>query len=269
MLGRILLTAIIAVGLSHIVNAQELYPYSEPASNMPSKAIGVRITNEIMTGPSNYRLSPEIMIGHHKNLMSHAQFYFSNLDKNFQFDGFSLYAKYRFLSIDEVQNHFRMAAFAKASYSDRKINSMDLNLDGDNSGAQLGVVATQLIHKLAISANLSYSAPFKGQDKLFNAAEMPSEYINYSLSTGYLLLPFVYKNYKQPNFNLYVEAFGKTSVDNGKGYLDLAPAVQFIINSKTRIDLGYRFQIAGGMTNRFSKDALMIRAEFNFFNALK
>ncbi len=265
-----LIAVIIVAGVFQHVSAQELFPFSEPASNMPSKAIGVRITNEIMRGPnSNYRFSPEVMVGHNKNFMSHAQAYFSNMDQNFRFEGMSAYAKYRFLSIDEVQSHYRMAAFTKLSWSKRPTYSRDLNLDGDNSGMQAGIIATQLIHKLAISGSLSYSTPFKQDSKQLPGFESPSDFVNYSLSSGYLLLPFVYKNYKQPNFNLYVEAFGKTALNNGDSYIDLAPSIQFILNSRTRIDFGYKFEVAGGITNRYNKDMFMLRAEFNFFNALK
>lgn len=248
--------------------AQELYPFSEPASNMPSKAIGVRTTAEFMRG-GDFRFMPELMIGHHKNLMSHGQAFLSNVDGSFKFEGLSGYVKYRFLSIDEVQNHFRMAAYTRLGWSKRPNYSRDLNLEGDNSGVQLGVIATQLVHKLAVSGTLSYSAPFHRSSKQIPGLDRPAEFINYSLSSGYLLFPFIYKSYKQPNFNIYLEAFGKTAIDNGESYLDLAPSVQLIINSRTRIDMGYNFQIAGGMTNRHRKDMLMVRAEFNFFNALK
>ncbi|MNE29347.1 hypothetical protein D3C80_1228230 [compost metagenome] len=97
----------------------------------------------------------------------------------------------------------------------------------------------------------------------------PNHMLGYSLSSGYLLLPFVYKNYNQPNLNLYFEVLGKTNPENGKSYVDFAPAVQVIINSRTRIDLGYRFEIAGNLENRFNKNMYMARVEFNFFNMLK
>lgn len=261
------LSLLMGIGISSAV-AQELFPFSEPASNMPSKSIGVRITNEFMKD-SKHRFMPEVMIGHHKNLMSHGQAFFSNLDGKYKFEGLSAYAKYRFISIDEVQSHFRMATYTRVAWSKRPTYTEDLNLEGDNSGIQLGVIATQLIHKLAISGSVSYAAPFNDNSRQLAGFDAPSEHINYSLSTGYLLLPFVYKSYKQPNFNLYLEASGKTSLESGKSYLDLAPAIQAILNSRTRVDLGYNFQIAGGIDNRFKRNMVMLRAEFNFFNALK
>ena len=66
-----------------------------------------------------------------------------------------MYAKYRFLSYDEVHKHFRMAAFFQGSYSKNQPYYDELSMDGDQSGIQLGIIATQLINKLAVSASLS------------------------------------------------------------------------------------------------------------------
>jgi hypothetical protein len=76
----------------------------------------------------------------------------------------------------------------------------------------------------------------------------------------------IYKDYNQPNLNLYVELLGQTNPSNGRSYLDLAPAVQVVLNSRTRIDLGYRFQAAGNIANRYTKNMYLARVEFNFFN---
>jgi len=92
--------------------------------------------------------------------------------------------------------------------------------------------------------------------------------VGYSLSSGYLLLPFVYKDYNQPNFNLYFEVLGKTNPANGRSYVDFAPAVQLILNSRTRIDLGYKFEVAGNMENRYTRNMYLARVEFNLFNVL-
>jgi hypothetical protein len=37
-----------------------------------------------------------------------------------------------------------------------------------------------------------------------------------------------------------VEFVGQTINENGKSYLDVVPAIQFIINSQARVDLAYR-----------------------------
>lgn len=250
--------------------SQELYVFTEPASNMPSKSIGVRITNEGIFKPEfASRLIPEVMIGFNKNLMAHVQGFVSDMDGKYRVEGGSVYAKYRFLSLDEAQSHFRGAAFARVSTSRRPTYTEDINLEGDNSGFQAGLVFTQLLHKLALSGTLSYSESFEGAERQVVGMPRPDKMLGYSLSSGYLLLPFVYKNYNQPNFNLYLELLGKTNPDSGRSYVDLAPAVQVILNSRTRIDLGYRFELAGNLSGRYNKGMYLVRAEFNFFSVLK
>lgn len=252
------------------LKAQELYVFSEPASNMSAGSIGVRVTQEGSFNRRQNRSIPEVMLGFNKNLMVHGQAFLSDMDGAYRLEGGSLYAKYRFLSVDEAHQHFRAAAFGRLSTSKRKVYTEDINLEGDNSGVQAGLVFTQLLHKLALSATLSYTKAF-GLDDLQAAPGLPvaNQLLGYSLSSGYLVLPFVYKNYNQPNFNIYVEMLGKTNPETGASYLDLAPALQMVINSRTRIDLGYRFELAGGMVNRYTRNMFLLRAEFNFFNALK
>ncbi|RZK50632.1 MAG: hypothetical protein EOO99_00180 [Pedobacter sp.] len=258
--------------------AQELYVYTEPASNMPAKSIGVRLSTDWMdnVGLKN-RSSAELMVGVNKNLMLHAQGYFSNINQSYAPEGGSFYAKVRVLSIDEIQSHFRAAVFAKAAYSKQSNFTHNINLDGGNSGWQSGLVLTQLIHKLAVSATVSYSQEFDKLGEKYSAVNFVGTEIdlsktkkafNYSLSSGYLLLPFVYKDYNQPNFNLYLELLGQSNKDLNASYLDLAPAVQFILNSRTRIDLGYRFELNNKNMTRDNKNMFLARVEFNFFNAL-
>lgn len=265
-----MIMALLFSGVAFGAKAQELYVFTEPASNMPTKAIGVRITNEGMFNPDfTSRSIGEVMLGLNKNLMFHAQGFLSDMDGKYRLEGGSFYAKYRFLSIDDTHSHFRGAAYGRVSTSKRNIKTEDLNLEGDNAGWQAGLVFTQLIHKLALSTTLGYGKVFNPNAQRVGAGLAPNEMLNYSLSSGYLLFPFKYKNYKQPNFNLYVEALGKTNPANGHTYVDLAPAVQLIVNSQTRIDLGYRFELTGNMENRYLKNMYLARVEFNFFNALK
>jgi len=268
---KILFTALILIGAYHTVFAQELYVFTEPASNMATKSIGLRLTNEGMFNNPGFvsRTIPEVMFGFNKNLMVHAQGFLSDMDGKYRLEGGSIYAKYRFVSIDEAQSHFRAAAFGRVSTSNRPTYTRDINLEGDNSGAQGGLVFTQLLHKLALSATLGYAHAFKDSDRQVLGMPRPNNMLSYSLSSGYLVLPFVYKNYNEPNFNVYFEMLGKTDPSSGQSYLDLAPALQVILNSRTRIDLGYRFQATGNMVNRYTKNMYLLRAEFNFFNALK
>jgi hypothetical protein len=276
------------------VKAQELFVFSEPASNMPAKSIGLRLSTQAQTSPDfRSRTTPEVMIGFNKRLMGHVQGFFSNADGAYRFEGASLYAKYRFLSHDGIRTHSRAAAFLRVSDSKRMEISEDINLEGDNSGIKGGFVFTQLIHKLALSATFGYARSFHGSDHqrpaipaisgmegmpgmenmpgmaAVPATPAPDQQFEYSLSSGYLVLPVHYKNYKQPNFNVYFEVLGSANPDNGHTYLDFAPALQMIINSVTRFDLGYRFQVSGNMLNRYNKNMYMAKVEFNLFNALR
>lgn len=174
-----------------------------------------------------------------------------------------------FYSADATRRHLRAAVFARLSGSKRPVYTQDINLEGDNKGIQGGFIVTQLLHKLALSGTVSYARAFNAGQNAMEGMPLSDHMIGYSLSSGYLLLPVVYKNYNQPNFNVYLELLGKTNPYNGVSYMDLAPAVQAIINSRTRIDLGYRFQMSGGMAGRYTKNMYVLRAEFNFFNILK
>ncbi|MES2417676.1 MAG: hypothetical protein V4541_05780 [Bacteroidota bacterium] len=266
---QVLLFALLCAGVNNFVSAQELYVFTEPASNMAAKSVGIRLTNEGVFSPDfSTRSIAEVMIGVNKNLMLHAQGFFSDMDGRYRAEGASFYAKYRFLSIDDVKSHFRMAAYGRISTSKRPRYTEDINLEGDNSGWQGGLILTQLIHKLALASTLGYGQTL-GSDNLRTLGEAPNKMLNYSLSSGYLLFPLSYKNYSQPNFNLYLEALGKTNPVNGHSYLDLAPSVQVVLNSRTRIDLGYRFEVAGNILNRYNKNMYLARVEFNFFNVLK
>jgi len=181
-----------------------------------------------------------------------------------------LYAKYRFLSFDEVHKHFRMALFGEGAYSKAPFHNDEVSLQGDKSGVQVGLIATQLWHKFAISGTVSHTQVLH-ESRKSNVIYVPEriyQSLNYSLSAGYLLLPKDYTDYKQLNVNLYTELIGQKSLDRNVFYLDLAPAVQFIFNSNFKINIGYRFQLDGDMY-RMSDKSLLISMERTFLNALK
>jgi len=259
-----------------ISNAQELYPYTEPASNMPARSMSVKLSGMFGKGVHGNRLeqrySPEVMFGISKKWMLHAGFTFSNMYERFYYyESARIYAKYRFLSMDEVHKHFRMAAFATAAYSRNRLQHNELNLMGDHSGVQVGVIATQLWNKLAVSGTASLVEVF---DKKRNDKTVPQQYafesLNYSLSAGFLVLPVDYKDYKQTNLNIYAELLGGRNLDwkYEKYYLDLAPAIQLIFNSTSKLNVGYRFQLKSDIY-RNMKNSWMVSYEHIFLNALK
>ena len=247
--------------------AQELYVNTEPASNMATHSVGIRVENQGYFNPTyKDRSTLEVMYGASKNWMIHGSLYESNYyEADHHFEGGSVYAKYRFLSIDSVQKHFRGAFFVKAASINNPLPNQEISLEGDNSGAQGGVVFTQLLHKLALSASTSYLQAFNNRGGFNLPQENSRDAVAYTFSAGYLVLPKSYNNYDQVNLNLYVELLGKDNPGYGQSYLDLAPAAQLIFNSVCRLDFSYRTPIYNDMV-RTSKNTYLIRLEYNIFN---
>lgn len=254
---------------SYAVKAQELFVYTEPASNMPAHSMGLRLNNWLMKetigGAINYHLIPELMWGVNKNLMVHAEGFISNRNRGFGAEGASLYAKYRFYSHDAVYRHFRMAGFGRVSYNNAPVHQDEVETNGHNSGFEIGWIGTQLLHKQAISSTLSYESAFSEQTIGGSETLKRSPAVNYSLSTGRLILPKSYKDYGQTNFNIMLELLGQYLPESGKTYLDIAPSLQFIFNSQTRLDIGYRQQVYSSML-RTAPNGFLIRLEHVIFN---
>jgi hypothetical protein len=254
------------------LKAQELFVFTEPASNMPAKSIGFRDMNAFMyerDGKLNYHNMPELMWGINKKWMVHVQGFISNRQEGgFQTEGGSLYAKYRFLSKDAIQSHFRMAAYGRYSINRADIHQQEIETMGHNSGYELGLIGTQLLHKVAISSSLSYERAMDNKPSYKFPATESNDALNYTLSVGKLMLPKVYKSYKQINLNMMLEFLGQRLNSNGKSYLDIAPSVQFIINSQARLDIGYRQQLYSTMS-RTAPNGFVLKLEYTFFNVFK
>lgn len=253
------------------LQAQELFVLTEPASNMAAKSLGFRAMNSFMNeldgSGINYHLMPEIMWGISNKWMLHAQSFLSNRNNRLVSEGGSLYAKYRFLSNDDIHSHFRMATYGRFSLNNSDIHQEEIETMGHNSGYELGLIATQLIHKVAISASVSYEkAMDNGSTYKFPTTQSNSA-INYSLSVGKLMLPKEYKSYNQTNLNLMVEFLGQ-SLSNGKSFLDIAPSLQFIIKSQARVDLGYRYQLYNNMI-RTAPNGFILKLEYTLFSVFK
>lgn len=264
-----LIIAMLLISLSGM--AQELFVYTEPASNMATGSFGLRLNNYFMpesyTNKTDYQLIPEIMVGVSRRLMIHGDVFLSNRNKPLSTEGGSIYAKYRFISNDEVQKHFRMAAFGRYSFNNSNIDQEEINLYGHNTGFEAGIVATQLLHKVALSSGLSFlKALDNGSSNKFLYGNLNSKAINYTLSVGKLMLPKEYTDYKQTNLNLMLEFLNQLNLGSGKYYMDVAPSVQLIFNSVARLDLGYRQQLSSSFY-RTTPNGLFIRLEYNLFNA--
>jgi hypothetical protein len=250
---------------------QELYVYTEPASNMAAKSVGIRVDNMLMKdrhkGPRDYsyHLDPVIMWGVSKRIMIHFNAYLGNMDGRFTANGGSIYMKYRFFSQDEVHDHFRMAAFAQYSLVNSYIHEYAINLNGHNSGYEAGIIATRLHKKMAFSAIASFLHATDNAKEKFLFGNMLRNAMGYSISAGRLMLPKEYTSYKQTNVNLMLEFPGQLNLHNGFAWLDMAPAIQFIFNSRARLDVGYRFPLVQKL-QRYSDRGALLRLEYNFFN---
>ncbi len=264
------ITIVALMATSHAY-AQELFVYTEPASNMPSKTIGIRLTQSFFknqfAGTTNYHILPEIMFGINKNLMLHAEGFISNRNKALTHEGLAVYGKYRFYSNDDVHTHFRLAAFGRISTNNSDIHQEEIDINAHNSGYQLGVIATQLLHKIALSSSVSYvQALDNGNNNKF-PTNQSNQAINYTFSFGKLLLPKEYTNYNQTNLNVMIELLGEKLVGNSKSYLDVAPSLQLIIHSQTRVDFGYSYQLYSSVL-RTAPNGFLFRIEHLLFNVL-
>lgn len=268
--------------ISYIIKAQELYPNSEPASINPKNTLGIRLMNEAYVTKDITRSwhGAMFMYGVNSKFMLSAMFTTSNhhykslpanfIQKdtnnveyvpnnntttqkyNYAFEAINLGFRYRFLNKDGDHKHFRMALYGNGVYAFQPHDEAETTLMGDNKAIGGGIISTALINKLAISFTGGTIKPFA-----YTQNQMAINYgnaYNYSLSFGYLVYPFKYKNFNQTNINLYVEFLGKSydamsitnnrkdvvlqnnkAYDNGN-YIEFRPAIQFIVKSNLRID---------------------------------
>jgi len=255
-------------------SAQELYVFSEPASNIPARSLHLKYAGKfqqgVMSGNPEHRQPVYAQFGLDRKWMLRTGMTVSNMyQPATKFESINLGFKYRFFSRDEVHRHFRMALYADASRSRNNPMFDELTTEGDQSGVQGGVIFTQLLHKLAVSVNLSRMEvlhPRRWQTAHANAHPYRSH--NYAISAGYLLFPKRYSDYGQTNLNLYLEVLGSRNLGKTGGFLDVAPALQLILRSQTKVNLGYRTQVRGDVF-RMSTERWMFSVETTFLNALK
>ena len=262
--------------ISSLSSAQELYINAEPASLIPKGTKVVRLNhhsifldgNNIMGGIGNaIIMSPSISYGLSKKIMVSGSFQFSNkpyeqdMMPNFGFSGFKLSSKQRILTTDKQKYHTRLSSFIKYSYHDNQFMKDNLDIEIQDTGFEFGIIGTQLINKLAISVTSAVTRISNIDEKYTNGSTVKWQSINLntiqnSISAGYLLFPRKYKSYKQTNFNLYLEYLTNTILT--KDYPDrynkfsstLAPGIQFIIMSRSRLDFSYKIR-SGTMPDEF------------------
>ena len=266
---KIFLFFLILVIIFNDSYSQELYINSEPASLIPKGTKVVRLSySNIIIDESNalgdvanaFLMTPSLAYGLSKKIMISTSFQFANrpyeqdLVPNFVFNGFKFYSKQRIYTTDKQKNHTRLSSFLKYSFHKDNFMKSNIDLDLQDKGFELGLIGTQLIKKLAISITSAYTRANDINDDSNNLISL-STFKN-SLSAGYLLLPRKYKSYKQTNFNLYLEyltniIMNKTfPVRYNRFSSTLAPGLQFVILSRSRLDFSYKIR-KGDTENEF------------------
>jgi hypothetical protein len=269
------------MAIFHTSFAQELYVYSDPASNVPSKSVALKYggkwIQDTYLGHEHIatRQMLESSIGVSKKLMIRPSLTFGNMyslypDLALKFESASIYAKYRFVSVDDIHRHFRAAAYVKGVLSRNNLQYDELTIDGDQSAVQAGLIFTQLVKKLAVSANVAVHQVIDDERWLKYSGPRNFGYqaFNYILSGGYLVYPKSYSSYNQTNFNVYFEVIGGNGLDRKYSFVDFAPAIQLIFNSNTKVNLGYRFQVSGDVY-RMARQGAYLSVERTFLNVLK
>ena len=263
---------IIALAISFNTHAQELFVVTDPASNVPAGSISIRLSQsafkEKFEAGYNYHMMPELTWGMNKNLMFRATSFISNRNGKLVTEGANVFTKWRFYSEDDIQSHFRLAAFGRYSFNNSDIHQEQIETMGHNSGYELGFIATKLVKKLAISTSVSFEQAHDNKPNYKFPVTQGTQATNYTFSIGKLMYPKKYTSYKQTNINLMCELLGQTINANGKTSLDIVPSVQFIINSQARIDIAYRQELLNSMF-RTAPNGVYINFEYTFFSVFK
>ncbi len=251
--------------------SQELYIWAEPASNMPARVWGIRNNNLLSQHHKlSIRNELEVMYGASRMWMLHASVFASNVNSHhYSFDGVSTYFKFRFYNRDGDHRHFRMAAFGRASYCNNRMSVAEINLEGDNTGIGIGVITTKLVHRIAVSNTIQFSEGIV-QKGFYNSERMVRQFSDV-ISIGYLAHPKRYVSYKQTNLNFYLEAIiansgylDKPSV--GYWYADIAPSIQLIFNSQTRLDISFRKRLLNIEDENDYKHTILLRLQHDFLD---
>ena len=251
------------------VSSQELFLLTDPASNVPANSLGVNVLQSAfereMTSGYMYSIMPEVTYGLNRNLMLRASAFISNRDSQLVAEGGNFLVKYRFYSEDDLNSHFRLAAFGRYSFNSADIHQEQIEIMGQNAGFETGIVATKLIKKIAISSTVSFEKAFNNNRNILLPNTLGDNATNYTLSFGKLMYPKKYTSLKQTNINLMVEFIGQTINENGKSYLDVIPVIQFIFNSQARLDLAYRRELMSSMI-RTAPNGVYLNLYYTFFN---
>jgi hypothetical protein len=185
------------------------------------------------------------------------------------FDGFYFYSKYRIISSDGEDEHFRVALYGEYSTAKVAHDEAEPELEGDNGGYGYGFIITRLKSRLAVTLSSGIIIPNDYHENradeyvpsyIYSTTLKYGKAVKYGLSFGYLLYPKEYKNYNEINWNVYVELMGKSYgvaevTQNNENiavlasplkagyYLEMYPGIQKIYNSNSRLDFSFGFNV--------------------------
>jgi len=289
--------------------SQELFPLNEPASSVPKNVFGLRVFNQnykeidltrsmyairvmygvtsklsvLMTGSiSNHhdrKLPPDLV--NHTHVGNQTNYYTQSPKRGvtypFLFSGVHLFAKYRFVSIDKKNGHFRVAGYGEWSKLTVAHDEAEPNLMDDTGGYGYGIITTFLMNRFAVSFTGGLVKPdsySEAQPDITGGPDLPTTIyfgnaVRYDLSFGYRLAPSHYTDYDQPNWNVYLEFRGRKYdaakvIQNGveltsnsiplaaSSYMEIHPGIQRIAKSNLRIDFSVGFSLIGNSYVRFT-----------------
>ena len=117
--------------------SQELFVVTDPASNVPANSLAINamqsLFKEKFEPGYNYHIMPEVTYGLNKSLMFRATAFVSNRNTSLVTEGGSVYTKYRFFSSDDLNSHFRLAAFGRYSFNNSDFHQEQIEIMGHNS----------------------------------------------------------------------------------------------------------------------------------------
>jgi hypothetical protein len=97
--------------------------------------------------------------------MFRASVFVSNRNTELVTEGASFYSKYRIYSTDDLNSHFRLAAFGRYSFNNATFTRTNWNC-GAQYCFEAGIVATKLIKKVAVSS-ISFEKRWTQAEYLF------------------------------------------------------------------------------------------------------
>ena len=113
-------------------HSQELYVFSDPASNIPARSLSAKIKShgvgaDQIYGRFTYRVMPQLMAGITKKMQVRLSASASNMHTDqLEAESIGLGMKYRFLSKDGIHRHFRMASFGRYSFNNSDIHQDEI-----------------------------------------------------------------------------------------------------------------------------------------------